>query len=639
MQNYIYAAIPILAIIIHLIINFDMLPFPGRKESHIRCAHEYRGFLGGLMYYYIVDTMWGVLAGLGWTQILYFDTISFFIAIAVSVLLMCHFIIAYLGTSGWMARVLAYFGYALLILYMVLLFVNLFNHCLFYFDADGNYYTGIWRKVIFYLLVASSVLMAGIATVKAFRCEGITRNRYLVVSVFCLIMATAVYLQILWPLWPFYSLGCLISNCFIHVFLVEDERDELQHDIIRHEQKMKHMAENEKARSMFFSTVSHDIRTPLNAIIGYSELLLDGIDDRYERSKALSAISTSGHTLLELINDVLDLSKLESGKMVIKTEATDVRELVSSVVHSFEVTIRHRNIELKEDYGELPKLEIDPQRVRQILFNLIGNAAKFTEEGEIRVRALFRNDIGDDRGVFTLSVSDTGCGIAEEDKEKVMNPFVQVGSQAKIKGTGLGLPICKQLAASMGGQLSFVSELGKGSTFTLELFNVKKVAPPPDADGDDASEQPDLFADEAALTEKETAGRIRIQKAGDSRIFAKSSHLLIVDDVPLNLSVLKALLKKVGVNDVETAVDGQDAWEKIQASERPFDSVLTDIWMPNLNGRELVAKIRTDARFADLPVYAVTADVEEQKNFAERGFTGVLLKPLTTHTLSLLFRK
>ena len=102
--------------------------------------------------------------------------------------------------------------------------------------------------------------------------------------------------------------------------------------------------------------------------------------------------------------------------------------------------------------------------------------------------------------------------------------------------------------------------------------------------------------------------------------------------------MLKALLKKVGVNDVETAVHGQDAWEKIQGSERPFDCVLTDIWMPNMNGRELVAKIRTDARFAALPVYAVTADVEGQKNFAERGFTGVLLKPLTTHTLSRLFQ-
>ena len=616
MQDYIYSVIAFLAIVIHLIINFDMLP--GRKVSRIRCAREYQSFLGGLLYYYITDALWGVFAGLGWTKILYLDTASYYIAIAVSVLMMCHFIIAYLGTSGWRARILAWFGYALLSLYVVLLVINEFNKCLFYFDANGKYVAGLLRELLFYPLVAASILMAVIAFAKAIARRDTMRRRYIVISVFCLTMAVAVFFQILWPLWPYYALGCLIGNCFIHVFLIEDERAELRQTVFEHEQKMKHMSESEKARSMFFSTVSHDIRTPLNAIIGYSELLLDGIDDKQERSKALSAISTSGHTLLQLINDVLDLSKLESGKMVIKTEPTDVRELISSVVHSFEVTVRHRNIELKEDYGDLPILEIDPQRVRQILFNLIGNSAKFTEQGEICVKASFRNNIGDDKGVFTLSVSDTGCGIAEEDKEKVMTPFVQVGSQAKIKGTGLGLPICKQLAASMGGQLSFVSELGKGSTFTLEIFSVKK--------------------SDSVVAEKEDSGKTGNEEPRGERKAAKNYHLLIADDVPLNLSVLKALLKKVGVNDVETAVDGQAALEKLRNAERPFDCVLTDIWMPNMNGRDLVAKIRADERFAELPVYAITADVEEQKTYAGRGFTGVLLKPLTIDTLSRMFQ-
>jgi len=172
---------------------------------------------------------------------------------------------------------------------------------------------------------------------------------------------------------------------------------------------------------------------------------------------------------------------------------------------------------------------------------------------------------------------------------------------------------CKQLATSMGGQLSFVSQLGKGSTFTLELFHVKK-----------------LGKAVAAEQEPET-GR---EKTREAQKAAKNYHLLIADDVPLNLSVLKALLRKVGVSDVETAVDGRDAFERIRTSERPFDCVLTDIWMPNMNGGELVAKIRANKRFAELPVYAVTADVEEQKNFAERGFTGVLLKPLTIDVLA-----
>jgi len=387
----------------------------------------------------------------------------------------------------------------------------------------------------------------------------------------------------------------------------------------------------EQAKSYFFSSVSHDIRTPLNAIIGYSELLTGGIADEQERSRALSAISTSGHTLLQLINDVLDLSKLESGKMVIKPVLSDVRELISSVLHSFDVTVKDSDVELKEEYGDLPLLEIDPQRIRQILFNLIGNAVKFTEHGEIRVRASFRRSPDDDVGVFTLAVSDTGCGIAEEDKQKLMSPFVQAGANAKIKGTGLGLAICKQLATRMGGELSFVSEHGKGSTFTLVLRDVKCAEYGSDIDRVIAAGQ-ELVS---GRTQQDKPG-IKLQSR-EPQHDVRGCRLLIVDDVPLNLAVLKALLKKIGMRNVVTAVDGQDAWEKFQTSEQPFDCILTDIWMPNMDGKELASKIRADERFAGLPVYAVTADIEERKASAEHGFTGVLLKPLTIEKLSGIF--
>ena len=389
--------------------------------------------------------------------------------------------------------------------------------------------------------------------------------------------------------------------------------------------------EAERAKSYFFSSVSHDIRTPLNAIIGYTELLIGGIDDMKEREKALSAISTSGHTLLQLINDVLDLSKLESGKMDIKPELTDVREIVSSVLHSFDVTTMNSDVTLKEEYGSLPLLEIDPQRIRQILFNLIGNAVKFTEHGEIRVKASFRNNISNANGVFTLSVSDTGCGIAEAEKEKLMTPYMQVGTMAKTKGTGLGLAICKQLATRMGGSLTFVSELGKGSTFTLELREVKFTEHSPDADKKAADGQ-------VLLTERIEGDDMRGGiKASGMQKEMRDYRILIADDVPLNLAVLKALLTRIGLRNVATAVDGQDAWEKIAGTDTPFDLVLTDMWMPKMDGKDLVTKVRADKRFASLPVYAVTADIEEQKKFEEHGFTGILLKPVTIDKLLRLF--
>ena len=390
--------------------------------------------------------------------------------------------------------------------------------------------------------------------------------------------------------------------------------------------------EAERAKSYFFSSVSHDIRTPLNAIIGYTELLIGGIDDKQERAKALSAISTSGHTLLQLINDVLDLSKLESGKMDIKPELTNVSELISSVVHSFDVSVKSGTVKLVEIYDSLPLLEVDPQRLRQILFNLIGNAVKFTERGEIRVRASFKNNISNENGIFTLSVSDTGCGIADGEKDKLMTPYVQAGSVSKTKGTGLGLAICKQLASRMGGNLSFVSQLGKGSTFTLELHEVKSAALAPEANKKAADGQNHLPEE---MDSDDTRNGIKICRGQTN---TKNSRVLIADDVPLNLAVLKALLTRIGIRDIVTAVNGQDAWEKIKMSDKPFDLILTDMWMPIMDGKDLVAKIREDSRFVKLPVYAVTADIEEQKSFEEHGFTGLLLKPVTIVKLSRLFQ-
>ena len=319
----------------------------------------------------------------------------------------------------------------------------------------------------------------------------------------------------------------------------------------------------------------------------------------------------------------------------------------------------NKPVVLKEEFGALPFLKVDPQRIRQILFNLIGNAVKFTERGEICVRASFRQDIGDVNGVLVISVSDTGCGIADEDKEQIVNPFVKAGVDAKIKGTGLGLAICKQLASRMGGHFSFFSELGKGSTFALELRDVKSVERTPESQKKIASGQElirlemkrEAASKKASGTQTKPDAELGSETKMDTKDAApipapvpvpkidRQFHVLIADDVALNLAVLKALLAKIGVRDVVKSVNGADAWDKVQAAEKPFDIVLTDIWMPEMDGKEFVAKIRADKRFADMPVYAVTADIEAQKDFIEHGFTGLLLKPVTIDKISGIFLK
>ena len=226
--------------------------------------------------------------------------------------------------------------------------------------------------------------------------------------------------------------------------------------------------EKAKAKSFFFSTVSHDIRTPLNAIIGFSEMLKSGFSTEEERVQAVDSIIASGKTLLGLVNDVLDLSKLESGKMEILPEPTDCAKLLREVADAFRVASAKSGVEVRCRADAMPALMLDPQRLRQIAFNLVGNAVKFTQKGFVEVRASFS------KGTLSLAVEDTGCGISEEDLGRIGSAYVQVGSSmSRNGGTGLGLAICRQLATAMGGRIDVVSKLGKGSTFTVTIPGVK----------------------------------------------------------------------------------------------------------------------------------------------------------------------
>ena len=382
--------------------------------------------------------------------------------------------------------------------------------------------------------------------------------------------------------------------------------------LYRHYQHEQMILKAEKARSYFFSTVSHDIRTPLNSIIGFSEMLQLGIDEPEEREKALDAIVTSAQTLLELINDVLDLSKLESGKMELHPVPTDITQLVSKVAASFEVATSRTSVPLRMKVEKMPLLKLDPQRIRQILFNLIGNAVKFTAKGSITVRASY------DDHTFILSVEDTGCGIPAENIGRLMSPYVQLQEHDSTKGTGLGLAICKQLALQMKGKLELVSTLGKGSTFTLRIPKVQ------------------------AFSEKESEAFFEVNKPPqtvtqlDRSILEK--RILIVDDQRLNLRILQTMLIRIGFRKVLTAENGKEALEVLQ-KDGNVDIVLTDMSMPVMDGSELVREMRRQPPFAGIPVYVITADVEVQTDYREIGFDDMLIKPITLEKLKALLAK
>lgn len=395
------------------------------------------------------------------------------------------------------------------------------------------------------------------------------------------------------------SCRILCSEAYLQNRRLREERD--------------HALEVERSRSYFFSTVSHDIRTPLNAIIGFSQMLSLGFDDPAEEKRAIDSIIVSGKTLLQLVNDVLDLSKLEAGKMTIEPEPSDCVHIVDEIVESFRVVKPSSKVDIRrKSVTKMPMVMIDPQRIRQILFNLVGNAVKFTERGYIEIRMAFE-PTGERVGTLRLEIEDTGCGISEKGLEQITSPYTQFSKGARKSGTGLGLAICRQLVSAMSGELAIRSDEGVGTMFRVTIPNVR--------------EGTDVLRKTLSATQ-----RIRVVSMRDDAA-EQVSRVLVVDDSTVNLLVLKTMLQKLNVKDIVTATSGREAIDILMASgtagRAAFDAVLTDMWMPGMDGEAMIKVIRAQPHLVRLPVYAVTADVEARKSAAALGFDGVLLKPVT----------
>ena len=375
----------------------------------------------------------------------------------------------------------------------------------------------------------------------------------------------------------------------------------------------------DKAKSFFIASVSHEIRTPLNSVIGFAELLREGGVSKNQEKEYLDAISSSANALLMLINDVLDLSKLEANQMKIITAFTDFNALCREVLLIFTFRAQENANKLVSDVPEdLPELDVDNIRIRQILINLLGNAVKFTKHGSITLSVSFTPDPDSaDTGTLRCAVSDTGIGISEDDQKKLMEPFVQLsklrGTNAVNNGTGLGLSISKRLATCMNGELTCTSRVGEGSTFAVTLNSVRYRAKTVKVQDKSKTETEAITCD------------------------VKSIRILIVDDVPMNLRVAKALFNKIGFDNVFTAGSGKEALEFLD--KQPVDLILSDMWMPEMNGTQLSAEIKKNPKFSRIPVVAQTADVETNGNFDMSHFDAIILKPITKEKLSNMVKR
>ena len=372
----------------------------------------------------------------------------------------------------------------------------------------------------------------------------------------------------------------------------------------------------DRAKSYFLATVSHELRTPLNAVIGFSELLQGTDIDPQERQEYLNSINCAGNALLDLVNDVLDLSRLEADQMELDYQPVDLKRLIREIVGVFRLKAVEKNLSLQVTYADLPSIVyLDNLRIRQVLLNLTGNALKFTHRGGVSVSVIFHFAGEAKCGTLTFDITDTGIGISPEKISQIFEPFVQDSGTRGTRvyeGSGLGLAISKRLVEKMGGKLSVVSSPGKGSTFTVKLENVKYQF---------------LTPGEAATLGLETECLNSPSSQG--------IHALLVDDVPMNLKVLQAMLKKLDVNCV-LAESAEKALEILQQGWQ-FDIILTDLWMPGLSGSAFADLLKRNEQTAGIPVVAVTADTQITSEDAQK-FRQVLTKPITRQALIDAFR-
>jgi PAS domain S-box-containing protein len=339
------------------------------------------------------------------------------------------------------------------------------------------------------------------------------------------------------------------------------------------------IAENAvKAKQQFLSNMSHEIRTPMNAIIGFTKVLLK-TELSSKQKEYLTAIKLSGDALIVLINDILDLAKVDSGKMTFEATPFKMSLSLSAMVHLFETKIRERNLQVFKVYdSKIPEVLVgDPVRLHQIILNLVSNAVKFTHQGSITVSALLiSEDI--EKATIEFSITDTGIGIPENKLDKIFENFQQAssGTSRLYGGTGLGLAIVKNLVEAQGGSISVKSQIDKGSTFSFILSFLKTNS---DAES------------EAAMQEL------------DPEI--KNLRVLVVEDIALNQLLMKTLLDDFGFQR-EIAENGKIAVELLK--HKDFDIVLMDLQMPEMNGFEATEYIRNELK-SNIPIIALTADV------------------------------
>ena len=598
MQDYMYSVVGFIALAVQLIINFQVM-FNRESVSERIAGKMYRWLMLSVFAYYITDAMWGILAGLNWIPLLFVDTTVYYIAMCSAIVCYYRYFVEYLEMKDWKGSLFKGFGTGFFVVEILFLVINFFYPCFFWFDANDAYVAGPIRYIALWVQVAMFAFSSLVTMLDAVKAKSEDRNRHMAIFFFSLIMLVAVLFQEKYPLLPFYALGCLLGSCVLHVYVVGDEQQKNKEML---EVALNQAEAANRAKTTFLNNMSHDIRTPMNAIIGYTGLASSHIDNKAQVQDYLAKIGQSSEHLLSLINDVLDMSRIESGKMVLSEKDEDLSEILHTLRNIVQADTNNKQLDLFLDTDVSHQYVVcDKLRLNQVLLNILSNSIKYTQPGgmvSVRVKEAGLTRSG--YGKYEFRIKDNGMGMSEEFLKTIYEPFTRVKSStvSGIQGTGLGMAITKNVVDMMAGTIEIQSKEGEG-TETILNFEFRFAA------------------------EKNTEP-VRIAQLEGLQ------SLVVDDDISACQNVAK-MLRDTGMRS-EWCTSGKEAVIRTEEAVRLgdlFKVYIIDWMMPDMNGIETTRRIRQVVG-DQAPIIVLTAydwsDIEEEARAA--GVTAFVSKPL-----------